>query len=529
MRYRLGPLPEADRRLVASRGWLRRAVLVVLMITMSMSAALVSAASERDRSSPFRRGPTGLDVPIRTARGTVSAERRSDVGRAATPTPSNGFEAIRRIGGHWPADPTGALGEQWILTAANSSYALYDRTGAAVIGPNPLATLLSTPTRAEVFDPKVVYDQYRGRFILAYLVVDEGQRRSWISIITIPDATATDASTWCATRIVADRTAGDGKQFADYTGLGYDERHVVVTTNIYDFADHRFRGATVLAFAKGRLYDCGRTVAFDTFTGAETRNPSGTPGFTVQPASTVGTGGPLYLTSFDPGRPNYVVLWRLDERGGQTVLRNVAMRVASVHVAGFATQGGGDVDHRDTWWDPGDLRFVSTFTDLGLGSVFTAHVIGHDLRPDLGRPYAEAAIRWYEIRPTPILQATRVVRTGTIGAPETDAGWPALATDQAGDLFVTYSRASAITYEFLSAWVAEIEPNTNLETTTQLASGTARLEAVKGPERWGDYAALSRDPLDGRFLLAVNQVAVADGEGPTRDWRQIVQTVTHGP
>ena len=514
---------------MASRGWIRRAVRVILATAVVASATTVSAAPERDRSSPFRRGPSRPSLDVRTAKGTSSAEREAGARRAATPMPSNGFEAIPRIGGHWPADPTGALGERWILTAVNSSYALYDRSGVPAIGPNPLGSLLSTPRRARVFDPKIVFDQYRETFVLAYLVVDDVQRRSWISLIAIPDATATDPATWCGTRIVADRTAGDGKQLADYTGLGYDEEHVVVSANAYDFSDHRFSGATVLSFLKDRLYDCTRTVAFDTFTGAETRNPSGTPGFTLQPASTVGTAGPLYLTSFDPGRPNYVVLWRLDEREGEIVLRNVAIRVPSVHIAGFGTQRGGDLDRRDTWWDPGDLRVVSTFSDLELGRVFTAHVVGRDLRPDIGRSYTEAAIRWYEIQPSPALRATRVVRMGTIGAPQTDAGWPSLATDSAGNLFVTYSRASAVTREFLSAWIAEVEPGTSLETTALLASGTARLEAVEGPERWGDYTAISRDPLDGRFVLAVNQVTVSDGQGPTREWRQTVHVVSHTP
>jgi hypothetical protein len=39
---------------------------------------------------------------------------------------------------------------------------------------------------------------------------------------------------------------------------------------------------------------------------------------------------------------------------------------------------------------------------------------------------------------------------------------------------------------------------------------------------------MSRDPVDGRYIMAVNQVAVSDGDGSTRDWRQIVHVVAHG-
>ena len=43
-------------------------------------------------------------------------------------------------------------------------------------------------------------------------------------------------------------------------------------------------------------------------------------------------------------------------------------------------------------------------------------------------------MRWYAVDPAGVLGRSRVARIGTIGAPETDAGWPSLATDAAGNL-----------------------------------------------------------------------------------------------
>ena len=40
-------------------------------------------------------------------------------------------------------------------------------------------------------------------------------------VVAIPDQTADDRSTWCGTRIGGDRTAGDGRQWVDYPGLGF--------------------------------------------------------------------------------------------------------------------------------------------------------------------------------------------------------------------------------------------------------------------------------------------------------------------
>jgi hypothetical protein len=120
-----------------------------------------------------------------------------------------------------------------------------------------------------------------------------------------------------------------------------------------------------------------------------------------------------------------------------------------------------------------------------------------------------------------------VTRFGTVGEVETDAGWPAVATDATGNLFITYSRASVVTHEFLSAWVAEVTPGPTVAETQPVRSGTARMEAVDGVERWGGYAAAGRDPTDGDLVAIVNQFAVADSAGPTTDWRQAVYLIRH--
>jgi hypothetical protein len=444
------------------------------------------------------------------------------------PASTFGFDAIPRIGGNWPADPTGAIGVSWFFTAVNSSYALYDLTGVPVVGPNPLQTLFSLPAGTQVFDPKVVYDQYDDTFVLTFLGVNDARRRSWILLVTIPNATANDPESWCGAILNGDRTVGDGRQFADYPGLGYSSDQVVVTANTFAFDGLRFQGAVALAFPKGRLYDCDRTLTLDTFLGGQTRNPDGSAAFGLQPATTTGPGRQLLMLSFQPGRPNFIVLWRLREARNGLALKRTSIRVNNVGIAPFATQGGGRLQTANTWWDPGDLRLINAFADLDRDRVYSAHVIARDLDPDTQTGgYVEAAIRWYEIRLAARLSASRVSRFGTIGEAETDAGWPTLGTDTDGNLFVTYSRASAVTDEFLSAWVAEVVPGARNASTMLLRAGTARMEAVPGPERWGDYNGLSRDPVNGAFVTVVNQIAVADGGGATDDWQQTVHVVGH--
>ena len=444
----------------------------------------------------------------------------------AAPSQTLGFDAILRLERTWPANPTGALGDSFFVTAVNSALAVYDRAGAPVWGPNPLGLLFPLPSGTEVFDPKVVYDQLRGQFVVVSLAVNEPREKSWILLIAIPDPAAGDIGTWCGALIEGDRSVGDGRQFADYPGLGYDRDHVAVTTNQFDFATDAYRGAQLISMRTREVYDCGRKLRVETIAGADTRNPDGSLAFTIQPATTVGSGNSLYLLSFQDDRADSVVLWRLRDSGGRLVLQNTAIRVSKVSIGPYGTQGGGSLSAPNTWWDPGDLRITNAFADLTRSRVYGAHVIARDLRPDtVTGDYVEAVIRWYEIEVAPELGRSRVKRTGTIGQAEADVGWPAIGTDGNGNVFVTYSRASAPLDEFLSAWVALVAPGRTAGGSTLLAAGSARMEAVPGPERWGYYAAISRDPVDPTLVVLVNQYAVTDGSGTTRDWQQTVHVV----
>ena len=46
--------------------------------------------------------------------------------------------------------------------------------------------------------------------------------------------------------------------------------------------------------------------------------------------------------------------------------------------------------------------------------------------------------------------------------------------------------------------------NARNASTALLRAGTARMEAVPGPERWGDYNGLSRDPVSGDLVAVVD-------------------------
>jgi hypothetical protein len=483
-------------------------------------------------------GPTGRPVSPPARPGLTSTPRvesgaaQPDGRVPGTPVSvGSGFDGLPNADPALaPSDSTGALGDSWYLTAVNVSTTVYDPSGTPQFAPRRLRSLGGVlPTGAFEFDPKVVYDQYDDHFVLAFLANERPRRfrKSWIVIATVADVDANDPNSWCITRIAGDQYRADGRQWADYPGLGYDADRITLTTNQFEFG-HGYAGAQVVSLPKADLYDCDAGLSGGVFGGAQTRNPDGSRSFTIQPAQTVGGAAPVvqYLVEFEYRKRSgdKLVVFSIRSTPSGLALATVQKRVDTARVAFLGTQKGSR--STDALWDAGDLRLINAEYDADLDRIFTSHTIRKNIAPSA---YPESAARWYEIRPGATLRASDVTREGVIGTSLRDYGWPVVATDIAGDVFITYSRAGVKGGgEYLSAWVAEVTPSSGVSETL-LRAGEATYDSAPGPERWGDFNGIGRDPSDGSRVAAVNQYAADDGgsAGVTARWRQWVNLVTH--
>lgn len=514
--------------------------------------------------------PSPPDTPSRSARPRVAisdtarlpADRamwspavgsvaEGDGAQAAAATNEGGFLGLSGDGQIAPADTTGAGGATHVLTAVNVSFAVYPRSTLtdppATVPPLITGTLESLfpglPAGAFVFDPKVVYDHYTGRFILAFLSghgrpFTPGTESSRLLLVSIPDATASDQASWCLRDINADQMRGDGKQFGDYPGLGFDRNFVYVTTNQFDFGrTEQFRYSQILAIGKQRLSSCTGKLNLHSFGRGETSNPSGDPAFTIQPAVTeseLGLGSVEFLASYQESSCGFLcgkrlTIWRVKKgaRGVDLTADEVNVPVGRMAPLGTQRDGSPMCNPIEHCWDAGDLRLVTAFYDADRDRLYTAHAVRSDI--GLGDGYIEAAIRWYEIDPSPI-KRSRVTRTGIIGESGRDSGWPSVATDSGGNLFVNFNRAgSPVPGEYLSAAVATIPPGSTVPSATLILVPGEALYVDEGgrPQRWGDYTAINRDPVDPFDMWTVNQYARTDGVPPSTNlWQQVVNRVS---
>jgi len=490
--------------------------------TRSVSRSVVHAGP----AGPAQQRPTSFDVASQRSRPSARLPRAAASPGTAAPDTFFGFDALADLDGFFPSDTVGAVGDTVIVTAVNSSFGVFSPVDGSVLVPRTaLDSIIGDPGLLH-FDPKVVYDPYADTFLVAWLGFDDAPQRSFIFTLAIPDATAVDTGTWCATSFFGDQVVGDGAQWADYPGLGYNESRVTITTNQFTFAD-AFRYSQVMTLDKDGLYDCNQPVPVPVvFAGSNTQDQNGFQAFTMQPAQTVGngTGGQL-LVSFQliNGKFDYHTIWRIKPTASGFVLKKGTVFTGKVSLPPPGTQGGGGVQNDDFFWDAGDERLINVFYDGDFDELYTAHAVFKNFQPDtITGGYPEAAVRWYEIDPATKLSNSVIVRKGLIGAPEVDLGWPTVATDGNGNLFVTYTRASAPLGEFLSAWVAEIPVGSTSATQQLMQSGFATYDATTGIERWGDYTGINRDPVFPDVVATFNQYALSGVS-----WQQVVNAVTH--
>ena len=528
--------------------------LVIASWGLGSAGAHPSGAATAGRSARPR-----VEIPdsarMRAARTmwspAVQSAASGEAEQSAAATNEGGFLGLSGNGQIAPADPTGAGGVVHVMTAVNVSYAIYPRstlTNPPTFVPPLLTGSLESlfpglPAGSFVFDPKVVYDHYSGRFVLVFLSghgqpFTPGTESSRLLIASIPDATATDQSTWCLRDINADQIRRDGKQFGDYPGLGFDQTNVYVTTNQFSFGrTEDFRYSQILAIGKQSLYSCSGKLRMQAFGKAETDHPSGDPAFTIQPAVTeseLGLGKVEYLAAFQESSCGFLcgkrmTIYRIKRKVRGVDLASDEINVARGRMAPLGTQRDGSTkcDPIEHCWDAGDLRLVTAFYDADRDRLYTAHAIQFDVSP--GDNYREAAIRWYEIDPSPI-KKSHVTRTGILGESGRDSGWPSVATDGSGNLFVNYNRAGApAPGEYLSSVVATIPPGATVPSSTVvLVPGEAMYVDETGrPQRWGDYTAINRDPIDPLDMWTINQYARTDGIPPSTNlWQQVVNRVS---
>lgn len=432
------------------------------------------------------------DAPAGTAL-LEGGEERAVIPKAAVVRAS--FDGMNSIqAGHqgiigFPPDTIVAASPNRVLEASNVALRLSQRNGKEIVR-RSLNNFFGVKYPPILFDPKVYYDRLSNRFFLLAVSVDDGSRQAFIyfSVARSADPSSLDApGDFCNYRI----PAKVGQSWADYPGLGMNEKWVGIAVNNFNFSGS-FRSVFLYAIDKTRLVQNAAgcpSIKFYRLKAGQDGN--GQVAFTVQPAQHYSASGlegsPLFFVSSEltNGNSTRYTLWRLFDNpaGGPKprLARYGLMGEIEYSVPPHAPQkGGSDLDTGDPRVQQAAYR---------NGELWAVHTTGCNF----GAVPGESCFKVVGIAPSN--DGGDIFYEEIVGGGE---GWyfwmPGIAINQVGDLMVVYQRSRS--GMSVGVGFAGREADAGFE-AGKLVNGKCGLDNFDGDSnRTGDYVGVQTDPAD---------------------------------
>ena len=485
---------------------------------LSAQGVEVSAAVAHDRSPALRDLPSATRVaaeaPDRPLR-LIGAHSPGgvDVGLQTSPGPLIGVTSGPNIAGVGdgdygftpnaaPPDPNGAVGATQYVQWVNESFAVFDKTSGAIAAGFPKTgnTLWTgfggdCETRNDG-DPIVQYDKANGRWILTqFSVPSGGPYEQCVAVSTTSDATGTYnryAFSYGST------------QFNDYPKLGVWPDAYYVTFNIFNNAQ-TFAGSKLCAWDKTAMMAGTQATqqCFQLSTSYGGVLPPDVDGATAPPA-----GAPAPFLNFGSNALN---LWRFHVDFANSANTTLSTPV-SIPVNAFTEACGGGACISQ----PGTSNKLDSLADRLMYRLayrnFTGHeslVVNHSVKVSGNKHSQVVGVRWYELRSV-TSGAPSVFQQGTY-APDSNSRWMgSMAMDKVGNIAVGYSASSGALFPSIrfTARAATDAAGTLGAETSILTGGGSQTGTL---HRWGDYTALTVDPVDDCTFWYTNEYEKANG------------------
>lgn len=413
---------------------------------------------------------------------------------AAAPTGSANFAGLTATG--WlPPDCTMAVGPEHVLLSVNSSVAIYSKTGGNALLQRTLSVWFSNVVQGiTIFDPKALYDQHAGRWVLLAVGVKRTNPKKSVYLLSVSN-TANPFGPWrnySLNAMVDGSTASNN--WADFPALGVDNQALYVTSNQFAF-DGGFQYAKIRVIPKAGPYSGGPAPFFDF---VRMKNPDTSMAFTIQPCHTFGAPQIEYLVNSKFPSGNSLTVWRLTNPTAATpTLTRQQVAVSPYTLAPNAEQSGGAPP-----LNTGDVRVLHAV--FRGDSIWTAFTTAHNWGGSSNR----ASVQWCQIRAA----APAIVQQGVYGTAGFHYFFPASCPDNNGNMTLVFSRSGSSSFGSIAyTGRRSTDPLGTLQASAILKAGTAHYVGLDsgGRNRWGDYNGVAADPANPRLMWFYSEYASA--------------------
>jgi len=496
----------------------------------------VPLSAARDREQPYR---PRLRAPA-ISKGTVpepateKTERADFTIKAAMPSPSRNFEGIARTdtctggqcGGGTPPDPNGEIGANHYIQAVNTAYAIYSKAGTllASFTENQLwsgnGTLCNGQSQG---DPVVIYDPLADRWILTHFAFGFAGPNTvapYFQCIAVSKTADPVAGGWWLYPVRVDDASHPW--INDYPKFGIWTDCLYMSANEFTGAGS-FQGTLFASFSRADMY-AGAALTSSIGYIVNTVDP-----FSMVPSHLGGQSG----AAVPAGTPNYFVsesgtafAWEVRKftAGPNCGAGGTLSSPTNVAQASYSIPSGSMVPQ------PGTSILLDVIDDRAMQKVQYRKVgaqeslwVAHAYRvSSLG----VTGIQWAQIDVTGGTVATTPLQQQKYNPADTLYRWlPSLAVDGQGNMALGYSTSNGTAPNYPSiAYAGRLAgdaANTLAQTETVLiAGGSSQTGNCGGSpcDRWGDYSALSVDPVDDCTFWITNEYYPGPPNASTVAW-----------
>ncbi len=439
-------------------------------------------------------------LPLPAPSGAPDSVVQSSVPLASSPAPGLSFAGLGAgdYGFHVnaaPPDTNGAAGATQYVQWVNSSFAVFNKSaGTLVYGPAAGNTLWAgfgggCQTNNDG-DPIAQYDKAANRWVMSQFSVSTTPYLQCVAISTTSDATGSYY-----------RYAFQMPTFPDYPKLGVWPDGYYVSFNMFN--GNSFVGGRACALDRSRMLAglSATAVCFQLNTSFGGLLPSDLDGATAPPA-----GSPNYFLDFGFSA---LRLWKFHV-DFVTPANSTFTGPTRIPVAFFspACGGGTCIPQLGTSQQLDSLadRLMYRLAYRNFGD-HESMVLNHSVKVSF--PSSHAAVRWYELRGSSTA-GWSVFQQGTF-SPDAKFRWMgSIAMDKVGNIAVGYSVSSAQMNPSISyAGRVPGDPAGKLESEVSLQTGTG--SQISNLSRWGDYSAMSIDPVDDCTFFYTTEYLMATG------------------
>jgi len=452
------------------------------------SAARIATPSGNFRpAAPLPAGPRSTETREQLAASqAVKPPQRPVVGGRATPlappAPQLSFEGLNAgVCCGRPPDTHGAVGLSYFVEVTNlKGVGVFRKSDGVLVKNVTLNSFFGYPTTT-IFDPRVVYDRRWNRWVVFAVAFQESStiQNVFLGVSVTSDPTGA----FILYKFDVPEPSGD---FFDYPQLGMDQDALIVTANI-------FSGNT---YVRSRVFGIPKAAVYSGWSFSAPYVNVGTPG-TVAPPIVEDNNSNAYLLAASVTDATHLKLFRATGlgRSGATVALQASVPVPAFAVPPDARQPG-TTGRLDTL----NARFQNVSTQIG-DQLLNVHTINTGGFP---------TPKWYQVDTEGA--GANTVPAGRSGfvleSADSDDFNPSLvgspvggtASNPIGRMFFTWTATDAVGSGLHQATVKgsgrlATDPVNVTGGSTLTTAPTFYNPSSDTVERWGDYSAVSIDPV----------------------------------